>query len=119
MSKSAKITITHIRPPADPVGPITPIESAPMPGGGVAGGAGITVGATGPGSSLPPMPRLGQLAETLARFDGKRAHLFHPRADHGDQLAEIAAEAMLAAAGVWTVKNPEKADLMVVGSGGM
>jgi hypothetical protein len=88
-----------------------------MPSGGVTGG--ITGGATGPGGSLPTMPRLGPLAETLTRFDGKRAHLFHPRADHGDHLAEIAAEALLAAAGVYTVRNPDRADLMVVGSGGM
>jgi hypothetical protein len=125
MSKTAKITITHVRPPADPVGPITPIASAPMPSGGVTGGVaagstgGFTGGVTGAGSALPPMPRLGPLAETLTRFDGKRAHLFHPRGDHGDHLAEIAAEAMLAAAGVYTVRNPDRADLLVVGSGGM
>ena len=117
MPNSAKITITHVRPPADPVGPIPPIASAPMPSGGVTNG--LSGGATHPGSALPPMPRLGPLAETLARFDGKRAHLFHPRSDHGDQLAETAAEAMLAAAGVYTVRNPDRADLIVVGSGGM
>ena len=65
------------------------------------------------------MPRLGPLLDTLRRFDGKRAHLFHPREDHGDHLAELAAEALLAAAGVYSIKNPDRADLMVVGSGGM
>jgi hypothetical protein len=107
MSKPAKITITHVRPPAEGGAPLPPVSPAVSP--------------TAPlgGAALPPMPRLGPLSETLARFDGKRAHLFHPRNDHGDRLAEMAAEAMLAAAGVYTVRNPDRADLMVVGSGGM
>lgn len=122
MANTAKITITHVRPPADPVGPIPPISAAPVPQTGVIqmGRGSTTVNASGIGGhALPPMPRLGPLADTLARFDGKRAHLFHPNNDHGDRLAELAAEALLAASGVWTVKNPERADLVVVGSGGM
>ena len=107
MSKSAKITITHVRPPAEGGAPLPPVSPAVSPT--------APLGA----AALPPMPRLGPLSETLARFDGKRAHLFHPRNDHGDRVAEMAAEAMLAAAGVYTVRNPDRADLMVVGSGGM
>jgi hypothetical protein len=117
MSKTAKITITHVRPPADPVGAIPPVSAAPLPAGGataIGGGPGF-----GAGGALPPMPRLGPLVDTLARFDGKRAHLFHPREDHGDHLGEIAAEALLAAAGVYSVRSAERADLVVVGSGGM
>ena len=34
MSKAAKITITSIRPPADPVGHIPPVSAAPLPAGG-------------------------------------------------------------------------------------
>ena len=69
--------------------------------------------------ALPPLPKLGPLEETLARFENKRAHLFHPRNDHGDRLAEISAEAAVGYAGVWTVRNPDKADVIIVGSGGM
>ena len=115
MSKAAKITITHVRPPADPVGPIPPVSAAPLPAGGsVAPAAGLHAG-----HALPPMPKLGPLEETLARFENKRAHLFHPRSDHGDRLAEISAEAAIGYAGVWTVRNPDKADVIIVGSGGM
>lgn len=97
MSRSAKITITHVRPAASAGGP------APMP--------------AQPGGALPPMPRLGPLDETLLKFDGRKAHLYHPRGDHGDRLAELAAEALLAASGIWTTRNPSRADLIVVGSG--
>jgi hypothetical protein len=69
------------------------------------------------GPALGQLPRLGPLDQTLLKFEGKRAHLHHPRGDHGDRLAEIAAEALLHASGVYTVRNPAKADLIVVGSG--
>ena len=122
MSKAAKITITHVRPPADPAAPLPPVSPADAAGVGLPGGLpgpGVSAASSIGASALPPMPRLGPLDTTLAKFEGKRAHLFHPRNDHGDRLAELAAEAMLAAAGVWTVRNPEKADVLVVGSGGM
>ena len=116
MSKAAKITITHVRPPADPAaGPLPPLSPvAPVPDIGS-----LQAPAHLAGSALPPMPRLGSLDTTLVKFEGKRAHLFHPRNDHGDRLAELAAEASLAAAGVRTTRNPEKADVIVVGSGSM
>jgi hypothetical protein len=101
---AAKITITAVRPPGFTLGGVpAPIEAPAKPA------------AAGP--SLSPMPRLGRLEETLARFEGKRAHLHHASGDHGDRLAELAAEALLHASGVYTVRNPHRADLIVVGSG--
>jgi polysaccharide pyruvyl transferase len=100
---AAKITITTVRPPGFTLGGVpTPLAAAKP-------------AAAGP--ALSPMPRLGRLEETLARFEGKRAHLHHARGDHGDRLAELAAEALLHQSGVYTVGNPDKADLVVVGSG--
>ena len=104
---AAKITITNVRPPGFGAAP------APAP----AAGAQPPASAAGTGPSLSPMPRLGRLEDTLLKFEGKRAHLHHPQGDHGDRLAELAAEALLHAAGVYTVRNPAKADLIVVGSG--
>src|SRR3954471_821476 len=100
---AAKITITTVRPPGFTLGGVPAPLAAPNPA------------AAGP--TLSPMPRLGLLEETLAKFEGKRAHLHHARGDHGDRLAELAAEALLHQSGVYTVGNPEKADLVVVGSG--
>ena len=104
---AAKITITNVRPAGFGAAP----APAPAPGPQRPAAA----AATGP--SLSPMPRLGRLEDTLLKFEGKRAHLHHPQGDHGDRLAELAAEALLHAAGVYTVRNPAKADLIVVGSG--
>ena len=105
---AAKITITHVRPAGFGLGGVP----APLP-------AQTTFAKPAPpaGPSLSQMPRLGRLEDTLAKFEGKRAHLHHARGDHGDRLAEMAAEALLHAAGVYTVANPDKADLIVVGSG--
>ena len=100
MPNSAKITITNVRPATFGGGPA---PARPGPGHG--------------GPALGQLPRLGPLDQTLLKFEGKRAHLHHPQADHGDRLAEIAAEALLHASGVYTVRNPAKADLIVVGSG--
>jgi hypothetical protein len=100
MSNAAKITITNVRP-ATFGGVPAPARPTPAPGG----------------PALGQLPRLGPLDQTLLKFDGKRAHLYHPRGDHGDRLAELAAEALLHASGVYTVRNPAKADLIVVGSG--
>ena len=101
---AAKITITAVRPPGFTLGGVpAPLAPAEKPA------------AAGP--ALSPLPRLGRLDDTLARFEGKRAHLFHARGDHGDRLAELAAEALLHASGVYTVGNPARADLIVVGSG--
>ena len=100
MPNSAKITITNVRPATFGGVP------APLP----------HVASQG-GPALGQLPRLGPLDQTLLKFDGKRAHLHHPQADHGDRLAAIAAEALLHASGVYTVRNPAKADLIVVGSG--
>ena len=105
---AAKITITHVRPAGFGLGGVP----APLP-------AQTTFAKPAPaaGPALSPMPRLGPLEDTLAKFEGKRAHLFHARGDHGDRLAEMAAEALLHASGVYTVRNPDKADVLVVGSG--
>src|SRR5205085_8704439 len=92
---AAKITITTVRPPGFTLGGVPAPLAAPTPA------------AAGP--ALSPLPRLGRLEETLARFEGKRAHLHHARGDHGDRLAEMAAEALLHQSGVYTVGNPEKA----------
>jgi hypothetical protein len=101
---AAKITITAVRPPGFTLGGVpAPLAPASKPA------------AAGP--ALSPLPRLGRLEETFAKFEGKRAHLFHARGDHGDRLAEIAAEALLHASGVYTTGNPTRADLIVVGSG--
>ena len=105
---AAKITITHVRPAGFGLGGVP----APLPAQTTFDKPSAPAGA-----GLSPMPRLGRLEDTLAKFDGKRAHLHHARGDHGDRLAEMAAEAMLHAAGVYTVRNPDKADLIVVGSG--
>ena len=102
---AAKITITAVRPPGFTLGGVpAPLVPAQKP-----------TAAAGP--ALSPLPRLGPLDDTLLKFEGKRAHLFHARADHGDRLAEIAAEALLHASGVYTTGNPSRADLIVVGSG--
>ena len=104
---AAKITITAVRPPGFTLGGV-PAPLAPAQNPAAAGAA---------GASLSPLPRLGRLEETLTKFEGKRAHLHHARGEHGDRLAEIAAEALLHASGVYTVSNPAKADVIVVGSG--
>ena len=104
---AAKITITNVRPAGFGLGGVP----APLPA------QTVTHPAPAAGAGLAPMPRLGRLEDTLAKFEGKRAHLHHARGDHGDRLAEMAAEATLHAAGVYTVRNPDKADLIVVGSG--
>ena len=105
---AAKITITHVRPAGFGLGGVpaplpvqTTFDKPTAPAGG----------------GLSQMPRLGRLEETLARFEGKRALLHHARGEHGDRLAEMAAEATLYAAGVYTTRNPSRADLIVVGSG--
>ena len=104
---AAKITITHVRPAGFGLGGVP----APLPAQTMLS----KPAAAGP--ALSPMPRLGRLEDTLAKFDGRRAHLRHARGDHGDRLAEMAAEALLHACGVYTISNPAKADLIVVGSG--
>jgi exopolysaccharide biosynthesis predicted pyruvyltransferase EpsI len=105
---AAKITITHVRPAGFGLGgvpaPLPSQTTFAKPAGTAAAGLG-------------PMPRLGRVEETLAKFEGKRAHLYHARGDHGDRLAELAAETLLHQSGVYTVRNPDKSDLLVVGSG--
>jgi len=109
---AAKITITHVRPAGFGLGGVP----APLPSQSAF--AKPAAPASGPaGAGLAPMPRLGPVEDTLAKFEGKRAHLLHARGDHGDRLAEIAAESLLHAVGVYTVRNPDKADVFVVGSG--
>lgn len=104
---ASKITITHVRPAGFGLGGVP----APLP-------AQMTVTRPTPaGPTLSQLPRLGALEATLAKFEGKRAHLYHARGDHCDRLAEMAAEALLHASGVFTVGNPSRADLIVVGSG--
>lgn len=100
---AAKITITTVRPAGFTLGGIP----APL--------AAASPAAAGP--TLSPMPRLGRIEDTFARFEGKRAHLHHARGDHGDRVAELAAEGLLHASGVYTVGNPARADVIVVGSG--
>jgi exopolysaccharide biosynthesis predicted pyruvyltransferase EpsI len=105
---AAKITITHVRPAGFGLGGVP----APLPSQSAFAKPSAPAGA-----GLGPMPRLGPVENTLAKFEGKRAHLMHARADHGDRLAEIAAESLLHSVGVYTVRNPDKADVLVVGSG--
>lgn len=100
---AAKITITTVRPPGFTLGGVPAPLALAKPA------------AAGP--TLSPMPRLGRLEDTFARFEGKRAHLHHAKGDHGDRLAELAAEGLLHASGVYTVGNPARADVIVVGSG--
>lgn len=104
---ASKITITNVRPAGFGLGGVP----APLP-------AQMTFSKPAPaGPTLSQMPRLGALETTLATVEGKRAHLYHARGDHCDRLAEMAAEALLHASGVYTIGNPSRADFIVVGSG--
>jgi len=116
MSTGPKIVITHVRPPEGTTAPVPPASATPA--AAVPGAPKPPTPAPG-GGALPPMPKLGPLEETLARFAGKRAYLSHPRQDHGDHLASLGAQAALEGAGVGLTGSAEKADVLVVGSGSM